>query len=59
MVTEEVHRRSPALRLYRQDRARNLFEGIGFARVDLCSPDSFEPAKADASGFMVVGHKAG
>jgi len=59
VVTEEVHRRSPALRSYRQDQARSLFEGIGFNTVELYSGFTFEPVKADDTGFMAVGQKAG
>jgi len=58
IVAEEVHRRSPALRSYTQTQARALFESAGFNPVELYSADTFEPVKADATRFTLVGHKA-
>ena len=59
VVAEEVHRRSPATRLYNQAQARKLFESAGFNPVNLYSEFSFEPVKADDTLFTVVAQKAG
>jgi ubiquinone/menaquinone biosynthesis C-methylase UbiE len=60
IVAEEVHRRSPALRSYTQAQAQAVFEQAGFNPIELYSgPFTFEPVKADDTGFTVVGHKAG
>jgi ubiquinone/menaquinone biosynthesis C-methylase UbiE len=58
VVTEEVHRRSPATRSYTQAQARSLFESSGFNPIELYSGFTFEPVKADDTLFTVVGHKA-
>jgi hypothetical protein len=58
VVAEEVHRRSPALRSYTQAQAQAVFEQAGFNPIELYSaPFTFEPVKADDTGFTVVGHK--
>jgi len=58
VVAEEVHRRSPALRSYTQAQAQAVFEHAGFNPIELYSaPFTFEPVKADDTGFTVVGHK--
>jgi ubiquinone/menaquinone biosynthesis C-methylase UbiE len=59
VVTEEVHRRSPATRSYTQTQARSLFESVGFNPVEMYSQFTFEPVKADDTVFTVVGHKVG
>jgi ubiquinone/menaquinone biosynthesis C-methylase UbiE len=59
VVAEEVHRRSPATRSYSQAQARAIFEGAGFNPIELYSAFTFDPVKADDTGFTVVGHKAG
>jgi ubiquinone/menaquinone biosynthesis C-methylase UbiE len=59
VVAEEVHRRSPALRSYTPAQARAVFESAGFDPIELYSPFTFEPVKAEDTGFTVVGHKAG
>lgn len=60
IVAEEVHRRSSALRSYTQAQARAVFESAGFNPIELYSgPFTFEPVKADDTGFTVVARKAG
>jgi len=59
IVAEEVHRRSPALRSYTQAQARAIFESAGFNPIKLNSAFTFDPAKADDTGFTVIAHKAG
>jgi ubiquinone/menaquinone biosynthesis C-methylase UbiE len=59
VVAEEVHRRSPATRSYTQAQARAVFESVGFNPIELYSAFTFDPVKADDTGFTVIGHKAG
>jgi ubiquinone/menaquinone biosynthesis C-methylase UbiE len=59
VVAEELHRRSPATRSYNQAQARAVFEGAGFNPIELYSAFTFDPVKADDTGFTIVGHKAG
>jgi ubiquinone/menaquinone biosynthesis C-methylase UbiE len=59
IVAEEVHRRSSALRSYTQAQAQALFEYAGFNQIELYRSFTFEPVKADDTGFTVVGHKTG
>lgn len=58
VVSEEVHRRSPATRSYTQAQARAVFAGAGFSQIDLNSGFTFEPAKPDDTLFVVVAQKA-
>jgi len=58
VVAEEVHRRSPATRSYTQAQARAVFERAGFNPIELHSAWTFDPVKADDTGFTVVGHNA-
>jgi ubiquinone/menaquinone biosynthesis C-methylase UbiE len=58
VVAEELHRRSPATRSYTQRQARELFEGVGFARVELYSEFTFNPVKTEDTLFSVIARRA-
>lgn len=57
VTAEERYQRSPATRSYSQQQARELFERVGFAKVELFSEFRFEPVRADDTLFTVVAHK--
>jgi ubiquinone/menaquinone biosynthesis C-methylase UbiE len=59
VVAEETHRRSPATRSYTQAQARAIFESARFNPIELQSAWTFDPVKADDTGFTVIGHQAG
>lgn len=58
VLTEELHRRSPATRSYTPAQARALFESAGFSTVELYSQFTFEPVKPADSLFTVIAQKA-
>lgn len=59
VVTEELHRRSPATRSYTQSQARALFEHAGFRDLQLHSQFTFAPAQPRDTLFTVTGRRAG
>jgi len=57
VVMEERHLRSPATRSYGQSQAKELFERVGFQKLQLFSEFTFDPVKPEDSLFVIVGQK--
>lgn len=57
VIASEHHHRSPAVRFYRQDQARELFETAGFTNIQVLSGSEWEPASAEDPPSMVLGER--
>jgi SAM-dependent methyltransferase len=57
VITEELHRRSPATRSYSQSQVKELFERVGFQNIQVFSEFTFETVKPEDSVFVIIGQK--
>lgn len=57
LVASEHHRRSPAVRFYRQEQAQELFEGAGFTDIRIFRGSEWKLASAEDSAFTAVGKR--
>ena len=57
VIVSEHHRRSPAVRFYRQEQAQQLFEVAGFTNIRIFRGSEWELASVEDSTFTVVGER--
>jgi ubiquinone/menaquinone biosynthesis C-methylase UbiE len=57
VIAFEHHRRSPAVRFYWQEQARELYETAGFTNVQIYREFEWKPATPEDSAFTVVGER--